>query len=108
MDQAGLRRRGIVTDAVLYAFDLLEFGGEDLRPFRAWDTAPINRPRLCGRRQGGWPAPGGLNGLDRRAPQPQEFRMRWFWITLAAVVLLAVDRAYLDGQIADAGLSLLH
>jgi hypothetical protein len=34
--------------------------------------------------------------------------MRWFWIALAAVVLLAVDRAYLDGQIAYAGLSLLH
>jgi hypothetical protein len=27
---------------------------------------------------------------------------------VAAVVLLAVDRAYLDGQITDAGLSLLH
>jgi hypothetical protein len=34
--------------------------------------------------------------------------MRWLWIALAAVVLLAVDRAYLDGQIADAGLSLLY
>jgi ATP dependent DNA ligase-like protein len=28
-----LHRRGIVTEAMLYAFDLLEFGGEDLRPF---------------------------------------------------------------------------
>jgi hypothetical protein len=26
-------RRGIVTEAMLYAFDLLEFGGEDLRPY---------------------------------------------------------------------------
>jgi hypothetical protein len=34
--------------------------------------------------------------------------MRWLWIALAAVVLLAVDRAYLHGQIADAGISLLH
>jgi bifunctional non-homologous end joining protein LigD len=30
---ADLHRRGVVTDAMLYAFDLLEFGGEDLRPF---------------------------------------------------------------------------
>jgi ATP-dependent DNA ligase len=28
-----LHRRGIVSDAMLYAFDLLEFGGEDLRPY---------------------------------------------------------------------------
>ena len=28
-----LHRRGVVTEAMLYAFDLLEFGGEDLRPF---------------------------------------------------------------------------
>ena len=28
-----LHRRGIVSEAMLYAFDLLEFGGEDLRPF---------------------------------------------------------------------------
>jgi hypothetical protein len=34
--------------------------------------------------------------------------MRWLWIVVAAVVLLAVDSAYLDGHIADAGLSLLH
>jgi hypothetical protein len=34
--------------------------------------------------------------------------MRWLWIAVAAAVLLAVDRAYLDGQITDAGLSLLH
>jgi hypothetical protein len=34
--------------------------------------------------------------------------MRWFWIALAAVALLAVDRAFLDGRIADAGISSLH
>jgi ATP-dependent DNA ligase len=28
-----VHRRGVVTDAMLYAFDLLKFGGEDLRPF---------------------------------------------------------------------------
>jgi bifunctional non-homologous end joining protein LigD len=28
-----IHRRGVVSDAMLYAFDLLEFGGEDLRPF---------------------------------------------------------------------------
>jgi bifunctional non-homologous end joining protein LigD len=30
---ADLHRRGVVSEAMLYAFDLLEFGGEDLRPF---------------------------------------------------------------------------
>jgi hypothetical protein len=34
--------------------------------------------------------------------------MRWFWIASATLVLLAVDRAYLDGQIADAAMSLVY
>jgi hypothetical protein len=46
--------------------------------------------------------------LDRRASQYQNFEMRWFWIALAILVLLAVDRGYLNGQIADMGNSLLH
>jgi ATP dependent DNA ligase-like protein len=29
---ADLHRRGVVSEAMLYAFDLLEYGGEDLRP----------------------------------------------------------------------------
>jgi len=32
--------------------------------------------------------------------------MRWFWAGLAIVVLIAVDRAYMDGQIAQAAMSL--
>ena len=34
--------------------------------------------------------------------------MRWFWAALAIVILFAVDRAYMDGQNADAVLSLVR
>jgi hypothetical protein len=46
---AGLHRRGIVSDTMLYAFDLLAFGGDDLWPFPLSDW---NRPlaKLIGRR----------------------------------------------------------
>jgi bifunctional non-homologous end joining protein LigD len=44
-----LHRRGVVSEAMLYAFDLLEFGGEDLRPFPLSDR---KRPlaKLVGKR----------------------------------------------------------
>ena len=42
-------RRGIVTEAMLYAFDLLEFGGEDLRPFPLSDRKRL-LAKLVGKR----------------------------------------------------------
>jgi bifunctional non-homologous end joining protein LigD len=42
-------RRGIVSEAMLYAFDLLEFGGEDLRPFPLSDRKRL-LAKLVGRR----------------------------------------------------------
>jgi bifunctional non-homologous end joining protein LigD len=44
-----LHRRGVVTEAMLYAFDLLEFGGEDLRPFPLSDRKRL-LAKLVGRR----------------------------------------------------------
>jgi ATP-dependent DNA ligase len=44
-----LHRRGIVSEAMLYAFDLLEFGGEDLRPFPLFDRKRL-LAKLVGRR----------------------------------------------------------
>jgi ATP-dependent DNA ligase len=44
-----LHRRGIVSEAMLYAFDLLEFGGEDLRPFPPFDRKRL-LAKLVGRR----------------------------------------------------------
>jgi succinate-acetate transporter protein len=35
-------------------------------------------------------------------------RMRLFWIALAIVALVAIDRAYLDGQNTDQVISLVH
>jgi bifunctional non-homologous end joining protein LigD len=44
-----IHRRGIVTDAMLYAFDLLEYGGEDLRPFPLADRKRL-LTKVIGRR----------------------------------------------------------
>jgi bifunctional non-homologous end joining protein LigD len=46
---ADLHRRGVVTEAMLYAFDLLEFGGEDLRPFPLSDRKRL-LAKVVGRR----------------------------------------------------------
>jgi hypothetical protein len=46
---ADLHRRGIVSETLLYAFDLLEFGGEDLRPFPLSDRKRL-LAQLIGRR----------------------------------------------------------
>jgi ATP-dependent DNA ligase len=46
---ADLHRRGVVTDAMLYAFDLLEYGGEDLRPFPLSDRKRL-LAKVVGRR----------------------------------------------------------
>jgi bifunctional non-homologous end joining protein LigD len=44
-----IHRRGVVTEAMLYAFDLLEFGGEDLRPFPLSDRKRL-LAKLVGKR----------------------------------------------------------
>jgi bifunctional non-homologous end joining protein LigD len=44
-----LHRRGVVSEAMLYAFDLLEFQGEDLRPFPLYGRKRI-LAKLIGRR----------------------------------------------------------
>jgi bifunctional non-homologous end joining protein LigD len=44
-----IHRRGVVTEAMLYAFDLLEFGGEDLRPFPLSDRKRL-LAKVVGRR----------------------------------------------------------
>jgi bifunctional non-homologous end joining protein LigD len=44
-----LHRRGTVSDAMLYAFDLLEYGGEDLRPFPLSDRKRL-LTKLLGKR----------------------------------------------------------
>jgi bifunctional non-homologous end joining protein LigD len=44
-----IHRRGVVTEAMLYAFDLLEFGGEDLRPFPLSDWKRL-LAKVVGRR----------------------------------------------------------
>jgi bifunctional non-homologous end joining protein LigD len=44
-----IHRRGVVIEAMLYAFDLLEFGGEDLRPFPLSDRKRL-LAKLVGRR----------------------------------------------------------
>jgi bifunctional non-homologous end joining protein LigD len=44
-----IHRRGVVSDAMLYAFDLLEFGGEDLRPFPLSDRKRL-LAKVVGRR----------------------------------------------------------
>jgi bifunctional non-homologous end joining protein LigD len=46
---ADLHRRGVVTEAMLYAFDLLEYGGEDLRPFPLSDRKRL-LAKVVGRR----------------------------------------------------------
>jgi hypothetical protein len=46
---ADLHRRGIVSETMLYAFDLLAFGGEDLRPFPLSDRKRLHA-MLIGRR----------------------------------------------------------
>jgi bifunctional non-homologous end joining protein LigD len=55
---ADLHRRGVVTEAMLYAFDLLEYGGEDLRPFPLSD-----RKRLLAK-----PASGASESCCRSIP----------------------------------------
>jgi ATP-dependent DNA ligase len=42
---ADLYRRGVVTAAMLYASDLLEFGGEHLRPFPLSDRKRLHEAR---------------------------------------------------------------
>jgi bifunctional non-homologous end joining protein LigD len=44
-----IHRRGVVTDAMLYAFDPLEYGGEDLRPFPLADRKRL-LAKVIGRR----------------------------------------------------------
>jgi bifunctional non-homologous end joining protein LigD len=44
-----IHRRGVVIEAMLHAFDLLEFGGEDLRPFPLSDRKRL-LAKLVGRR----------------------------------------------------------
>jgi bifunctional non-homologous end joining protein LigD len=46
---ADLHRRGVVTEAMLYAFHLLEYGGEDLRPFPLSDRKRL-LAKVVGRR----------------------------------------------------------
>jgi bifunctional non-homologous end joining protein LigD len=46
---ADLHRRGVVCEAMLYAFDLLEYGGEDLRPFPLSDRKRL-LTKLVGKR----------------------------------------------------------
>jgi ATP-dependent DNA ligase len=46
---ADLHRRGVVTEAMLYAFDLLEYGGEGLRPFLLSDRRRL-LAKVVGRR----------------------------------------------------------
>jgi bifunctional non-homologous end joining protein LigD len=44
-----IHRRGVVSEAMLYAFDLLEFQGENLRPFPLYGRKRI-LAKLIGRR----------------------------------------------------------
>jgi hypothetical protein len=81
-----LRRRG-ATDAVLQAFDLLEFNGEDLRPLPL-EKRKARLARLLARPMSGLPS---TSTRKPTAPPCSGKPARWAWMTVRMASSFVTD-----------------